>query len=687
MNRWFCVLSLAFSIHLQGSATNTIAHLPNIQIKAAKVDSSGNIYIAGQTTSGAYLSKLSSDGLTTFYAVMIGGSSTAATALGLDASGDLYVAGTTTASDFPNGGGATAFAVKLDGKGNIVYSTGIGGTATTVPQSVAVNSKGELIVAGLQTANAQTQPVPSLFLLKISADGSTTVSGPAGIGGLVTVDAQDNIYVVGVPPSTQTAGPAATPGAFQGVPETYLCGCPFLGYICGGNQFAASLSPDLSQTRFLTYVTARFGATPSYIALDPQGNILIAGTTIAPGYPTTPGSYQPIYTAAARVEETCGPPIPLEITSPSGYVTLLKPDGSGLVFSTFFSGSNSDGLSFAALTSSGIYLGGQASSVDLPGFDGGVPSACIPVGFLTRMTLDGTAVTPTSTPAGTPLAYDPTTSTLLYVFGSNLLRFDPTQSTPIACVLASADLTPVTATAPGELLTMYGRFLYLQQDGFGETTTITPEQGVFPVTSQGLGVMSNQTPAPLLYLSEQQINFQTPYELSGAPQANLVLTYADVNGNNVSDSRTLDVAASSPVAFIPELAPQAFPAENSPLALNSDGTVNSTSNPAASGSKVTIFLDGLGVTSPAPATGAVTTGSSIPLNVPLTITPYCSGTTCYPVPVSAVASTLPGSISGVTQVQLVMPANPYPPAPFQVIFSLSAGSVAVRDLNLSLWVK
>ena len=32
----------------------------------------------------------------------------------------------------------------------------------------------------------------------------------------------------------------------------------------------------------------------------------------------------------------------MEYTSPSGYVTLVKADGSGLIFSTFFSGSKSD---------------------------------------------------------------------------------------------------------------------------------------------------------------------------------------------------------------------------------------------------------------------------------------------------------------------------------------------------------
>ena len=289
------------------SPTSTIAHLPNVQINAAKVDASGNIYLAGQTTTSAgsgaaYIAKLSPDGTAILYAVTIGGSgssTSAATALDIDSAGAVYVAGTTTASDFPvsagaaQSPGATAFAAKLDAKGNILYSALIGGNATTAPHSIVVNSKGELVVSG-QLITGAPSAAAALFLLKLSADGTQVVAGPQGVGGLVAVDAQDNIYVAGVPPSGST-DPPATPGAFQGVPPTFYCGCPFLSFPCGGDQFVASLTPDLSQIRFLTYVTAKYGAAPAYIAVDAQGNVLIAGTTSAPGYPTTAASYQPNY--------------------------------------------------------------------------------------------------------------------------------------------------------------------------------------------------------------------------------------------------------------------------------------------------------------------------------------------------------------------------------------------------------
>jgi uncharacterized protein (TIGR03437 family) len=693
---WVALLTVLFALPAAASSpTSTIAHLPGVKINAAKVDSSGNIYLAGQTTTSAgsgaaYIAKLSSNGATTFYGATLGGSgssASAATVLDIDSAGSVYVAGTTTASDFPvtagavQASGATAFAAKLDAKGNVVYSALIGGNAQTAPSSIVVNSKKELVVSGQSTTRTSSSTVVALFVLKLSADGTQVVTGPQNVGGLLTADSQDNIYLAGVPPTLST-DPQATSGAFQGVPSTYFCGCPLLNFPCGGDQFVASLTPDLSRTRFLTYVTAKYGAAPVFVALDAQGNILIAGTTAAPAYPTTPDSYQPNYSAASSTVLTCGPPIPMEVTSPSGYVTLVKADGSGLIFSTFFSGAKTDRITFAAMTSAGIYLGGQAGSVDLPGFDGAVASACLPVGFVARMSVDGSAISPTHTPPGTPLAYDSTTGTLLLVSGADLLRFDPFAATPIACVLDAADLNPVTAVAPGELLTMFGRFQYFEANPL--VAPLSPINGMFPVTFQGLGVLANQTPAPLLYVSGQQVNFQAPYEIAGSSQADISVNYSDINGNKISDSRTLRVPASNPVAFLsqPSIVNQSFP-----LALNADGTANSQTNPAPAGSVVTIFIDGLGVTTPPSITGLVNTSPAAPLNLPLAVTPYCDGTFCYPAPAFVSAVPAPGAISGVTQVQLLTLSNPHPGGAFLSIFSLSLGSTAVRDLNLSFWVK
>src|SRR5579871_2323197 len=116
-----------------------IARLPGLTTRAVKVDGSGRIYLAGQLTAAggvtsAFITKLSADGSTTYYAITLGGSGVStAVSLDVDSSGAAYVTGTTTASDFaitPSSAqvpGATAFVAKLDAQGNIVYVVPIGG--------------------------------------------------------------------------------------------------------------------------------------------------------------------------------------------------------------------------------------------------------------------------------------------------------------------------------------------------------------------------------------------------------------------------------------------------------------------------------------------------------------------------------------------------------------------------------
>ncbi len=65
------------------------------------------------------------------------------------------------------------------------------------------------------------------------------------------------------------------------------------------------------------------------------------------------------------------------------------------------------------------------------------------------------------------------------------------------------------------------------------------------------------------------------------------------------------------------------------------------------------------------------------------VTPFCEGEYCYPAPTFVSAGSLPGSISGVTEVQLLAPPKG---AASEVIFSLAAGPTTVRDMNLSFWV-
>jgi len=89
------------------------------------------------------------------------------------------------------------------------------------------------------------------------------------------------------------------------------------------------------------------------------------------------------------------------------------------------------------------------------------------------------------------------------------------------------------------------------------------------------------------------------------------------------------------------------------------------------GSTVTIFFHGVGVTSPAQATGAVVAQPPRSLNLPLSST---DGTARF-----VSVTSVPGSISGVWDLQLQIPNG------FATSFSVAG--VALRETILVIWSK
>jgi len=130
-----------------------------------------------------------------------------------------------------------------------------------------------------------------------------------------------------------------------------------------------------------------------------------------------------------------------------------------------------------------------------------------------------------------------------------------------------------TAVAPGSLVAIFGTSL--------AQATAGALQVPLPISLADTNVIVNGVRAPLLYVSPGQINAQIP-DATAAGSATLVVTSSGV--------------ASAPLSLkVTVVAPQIFVADaRRILALNQDGSVNSTANPAAAGSIVTIFLTGQG---------------------------------------------------------------------------------------------
>jgi uncharacterized protein (TIGR03437 family) len=682
----------------------TLANLPNTTVNAVATDAAGNIYVAGEqvllpTTYNAFVAKLSPTGQILYSTFFSGNGFNDAYAIAVDSTGAAYIFGETSSTDFPVTPGALqttlqaqhmqGFAAKLDPNGKVVYATFIGGSSDIGPQGILVDSAGHAILSGGTSTSgapgAVAFPITSgepctstdattSFVMKLDPLGQKQLAAIRGIGGDIATDSQGFIYVVGQQVGVANTPIPVTPGAFQSEPNVNVCGALANFSECF-YQYVSKLNPGLTQIVYSTYIAGEYGESPAAISVDAQGDAFVAGTTYSPDYPTTPNAYEPEYIASAPPLVSCFFFMScVNLPPASGYVTELNPTGTGLIYSSFFSGTQTDTITFAAFTPNAIYVGGNASSADLPGFTG-YPQQCLPQPYETRLSADGTEIGVSRVVPGTVLAYDAVAGTLIATTGTNVVAVDPNAlQTSISCILDSADLQPVTSIAPGELLSLFGEF--------STGSPAIPPSGQFPTSLDGVTVDLNGIPSPLLYVGGEQINFQAPFAIAGAASASIALTSPQ---RGISDSITLPVVASNPSAFLntppdASITPCIFTSPASggtfPLALNPDGSINACTNPAPAGSIVTLFLDGLGVTSPSQTTGAITANPAPVLSSPV-ITANGGVTVAF-------ASAMPGAISGIWQVGLQIPANETSGGN-QV--SLTAGTVPVRDVNLILWVQ
>ena len=92
------------------------------------------------------------------YAVVVGGQGLdEAVAVAVDGSGNVYVAGTTSSPDFPGatgpGGGLDVFVTKLDPRGTrVLFSAYIGGSGIDEARGLAIDSEGHAYVVGSTTS-------------------------------------------------------------------------------------------------------------------------------------------------------------------------------------------------------------------------------------------------------------------------------------------------------------------------------------------------------------------------------------------------------------------------------------------------------------------------------------------------------------------------------------------------------
>jgi hypothetical protein len=122
------------------------------------------------------------------------------------------------------------------------------------------------------------------------------------------VDSQGHAYVTG---STSDLNFPVTPGAFQTTKFGFESG------------FITKFSSDGGSLIYSTYLEGSNQDVINDIAVDAQGYAYVTGLTGSTDFPVTPGAFQTTFTGS------------------SAFITKLALDGSGLIYSTFLSGSSS----------------------------------------------------------------------------------------------------------------------------------------------------------------------------------------------------------------------------------------------------------------------------------------------------------------------------------------------------------
>ncbi|QHW33770.1 hypothetical protein GZH47_25205 [Paenibacillus rhizovicinus] len=348
------------------------------------VDSSGHAYVSGSiqsldfpTTPGAFetvataafaifVTKFNPTGTALVYSTFLGGNTfSGGSGIAVDDSGCAYLVGATDSADFPVtsgafqttfGGSGDAFVTKFnpDGSG-LIYSTFLGGSQGEGARAIAIDSEGNAYVAGSTlstnfpvTAGAFQTTASSgikMFVTKLNAAGSdlyySTYLGEPLLNYAYNIAINDagNAYITG---QTYSANYPVTPGAFN------------TEFVPPNMAVVTKLNPTGSALVYSTFLGGSGDDFGSGIVLDAAGNAAIVGMTSSLDFPVTPDAIQ---------SDLAG--------EKDAFITVIDPDGSSLVFSTYLGGTGpapfvGERPSIAIDAAGSLYVAGTTASPDFP---------------------------------------------------------------------------------------------------------------------------------------------------------------------------------------------------------------------------------------------------------------------------------------------------------------------------------
>jgi uncharacterized repeat protein (TIGR01451 family) len=440
------------NIYLTGSTTST-------DLITGHANASTPFQATLNGTQNVYVVKINAAGTSIGYLTYLGGTGTDTPAgIAVDSSGDAYVAGTTSSTDFPttltnayqatpltsSTGASHVFVTALSLSGSTLnYSSYLSGNGTDVASGMAIDANQDVFVTGTTTSTnssyssggTSSDQFPASFLPETQAFqqfsrgatqffvtkvntaafgiasipystyfGGGTPSNGIAVGGGVAVDGKGNIYFSGTTNFLFTGQSSATDfpilNAYQPCLDTAPPSintnpqsCTNTASTTATDAFVAKLNPNVSngsQLLWSTYFGGSQNDSSTGVAVDNgAANVFIVGTTNSPDItPTTNiGSYQPCLNVPPSTATTCtgtGTATDAFVARFDNLATTTTTTTTtnvlGLSYFSYLGGSGNDaGLAIAVDTADDAFLTGWTQSTDFPIFPNStVNPACTP---------------------------------------------------------------------------------------------------------------------------------------------------------------------------------------------------------------------------------------------------------------------------------------------------------------------
>ncbi len=435
----------------------------------------------------------------------------------------------------------------------LVYSTYLGGVGNDQATGIAVDSTGNVYIAGytdsadflLTTIGAPAANTDHVFVAKLNSTGSDLVYADY-IGGNnadyaigLALDSSNNVYVTGS--TTSSNFPSVNP--YQAIePGSY-------------SGFVSKISANGSSLSYSTYLGGNGFDQPAGIAVDSLGEAYIAGTTTSTNFPT------------ANAYQNAALPNQGGLYGNYGFVTKFAAAGSSLIYSTYLTGNTTvvqncgtpcwpnpySAVSAVALDANGnVYLAGTTNTSNFPATSGAYLTSNSPqpdstIGFVSKLASSGS------------LDY----STYFYGSSGNpvgieAIAVDSSGSAYIAGAVSADTTFPITSTSicnpsvtgfgcsyafvtkfdPAAATLLYSTFLGPNNYASPQSIALDSSDHAYVVANTNSAAFGT-TDAIEGYANEEDVLL---VEIDASAATQLFATYLGGSGNDFASGMTLDAS-------------------------------------------------------------------------------------------------------------------------------------------------